>query len=131
MDTNTFWDKRLTSVVLGLITTAIAIDQIAGSLFGMSASGPSSAAAPLIFLGSIGPFMIGILVTMVVSVPGQLVNMTYTTINNMFGGLLGGYGMYLFGLSSIFAGSQTNTLAGGVIAGIGASLAVASLIKWP
>jgi hypothetical protein len=131
MDSNTFWDKRATSVVLGLITTSAAIHEIAGSLHSMSGSTPTNPAACLIFLGSIAPFMVGLMVTIFVSTSDRLLNMTWTTINNMFAGLLGGYAMYLFGLSSLFASTFTNAFAGGIIAGIGASLAVASLIKWP
>ena len=131
MDNNTFWDKRATSVILGLFITTLAIHNIVKAFSGMSPSS-ASPAAPLLFIGSIGPFMIGLMVTIFVATPGgKLVNMTWHTINNMFAGLLGGYFMYLLGISSMFAGSLTNAFAGGIIAGIGASLAVAALIKWP
>jgi len=128
MDSNTFWDKRATSVVLGLLTTLAGIYGIAGAIHGLSST---SSTAGLLLLGSIAPFMIGLLVSMVVTTADKLVNMTWTTINNMFGGLLGGYGMFVFGLSSVFTSSVAGASCGGVIAGIGASLAVASLIKWP
>jgi|GEM_PF-7124747 len=130
MDSNTFWDKRATSVVLGLLTTCAGIYGITGAFHGLSSA---SSTAGLLLLGSIAPFMIGLLVTVVCIDTGanKLVNMTWTTINNMFGGLLGGYGMFLFGISSVFTSSVAGASCGGVIAGIGASLAVASLIKWP
>ncbi|MBS1992986.1 MAG: hypothetical protein JSS86_12860 [Cyanobacteria bacterium SZAS LIN-2] len=133
MDSNTFWDRRATSVVLGLFTTGAGIHGLVSAFSGLSgpAAQQSSAAAGLILLGSIAPFMIGLLVTMVAATSDKLVNITWTGINNMFGGLLGGYAMWMFGLSAVFTGSAASIATGGVIAGIGASLAVASLIKWP
>ncbi len=131
MDSNTFWDKRPCSIVLGLFTFFLSSHELVCSLHGMSGTGHDNPAAPLLFLGSIGPSMIGLMVTFVVSTSDKLLNMTWTTINNMFGGLLGGYMLYLFGISSLFGGNITNSFAGGILAGIGASLAAASLIKWP
>jgi hypothetical protein len=131
MQPETFFDRRSGSVVLGLFTFFLSVHEIIRAFHGMSATAQGDPAAVLIFAGSIAPFMVGLTVTFCVCTSDKLVNMTWTSINNMFAGLLAGYGTFLFGISSVFSGSATSTLAGGIIAGIGASAAFASLIKWP
>lgn len=124
MTPSTVFDRRTGSLALGCATLA---SGLYGLIQGFTVADGN---ALLMLMGSLVPFLLGLLCTMVVATSANLdkLNMTWTGMSNLFAGILAGYWTYVLGLSALFAAAPA---AGGIISGLAAAFMVWTMIRFP
>jgi hypothetical protein len=126
MTSSTVFDRRSGSIALGCATFA---SGVYGIVSGFSHSDTSLA---LLLIGSLFPFMLGLMCTIVAvtSTDEHLakLNTNWTGMSNLFSGLLAGFWLFYFGLSAVFAGAPQ---VGGIFAGLALALTAWTMVRFP